>query len=112
MVARHHDKFGRTPVKGSLMRRMLKMMLRPEGATTFELIEVGLRNALIHHYTEVLRNEKGWDVRLFPCPRYRRRSPKGYVYKIVGKMRWDGSYRSLITKDQLDGLTEGLQQQS
>jgi hypothetical protein len=98
----HATKWGRSPAKGTLLRRMLKMLMRPEGATTFEMLEAGIPSGG-GSYMGVLRDQKGWDIRAFPCPEERREPVKGargrrppVVYKVVGRMRWDGGYRTLV----------------
>jgi hypothetical protein len=98
----HRNRWGRSPAKGSLTRRALKMLMRPEGATIFELVEAGLSPRSAARVLTVFRDEKGWDVRSFPCrdesrlwPDVHRTKPSN-VHKIVGRLRWDGSYRSLV----------------
>jgi hypothetical protein len=97
----HATKWGRSPAKGTLLRRLLKMLMRPEGVTAFEAFEAGINS--ITTYIVVLRDQKGWDIRSFPCPVERREMIHGtrhtkppVVYKVVGRMRWDGGYRTLV----------------
>jgi hypothetical protein len=85
------------------MRRMLKMLLRPEGATVDELVEAGIGRRQVARYIIVLTDEKGWDIRGFPRPELRREGVAKrkhlYVYKVVGKMRWNGTYRSFVNAE-------------
>jgi hypothetical protein len=78
---------------------MLKMLLAPEGATIGELLEAGISRSATRTAIITLCDQKGWDIRSFPCPIDRRLyyggNGKTLVYKVVGKMRWDGSYRPI-----------------
>ena len=48
------------------------------------------------------REEKGYDLRFFRCAksraieRHKIGGANAWAWRLVGKMRWDGSYRSFI----------------
>lgn len=77
------------------------MALRPQGVTLGEL-DLAPTNHLTTLITN-LRDQRGWDIRGFPMrpddPRFppaKRSGRYPQVYKVVGKMKWDGTYRSFI----------------
>jgi len=100
-----HSGFGRTPAKGTKARQALLLMLRPGGATYSELFEVYSPKNNKDHISNLVScfvNEKGWDIRTFVLPETDPRFVKKkagrprVIHRIVGKMRWDGSYRSFV----------------
>lgn len=100
-MARAHvrNRFGRTPRKGTKTREVLLMMLRPQGAASYEIDRLFGKGFCAAAIVRTLRDDKGWDVRTFSMPRSD--SPHQYgrlpvVHKVVGKMKWDGSYRSFV----------------
>jgi len=90
---------------GTNIYGIIQMLKRPEGVSTQELIDIGL----IKHlnigpiFNDSLPDQHGYDIRQFPSPENRRnravRGPKGYVYKIVGRHNWDGTYVDYIAED-------------
>lgn len=92
--------FSRPPAKGTKNRKALIMMLR--GATAPAIIEAcEFKGASpMSRIVMRLRDECGYDIRHFPNP-----TPNGKcgrtpgLYKVIGKMKWDGSYRSFINDD-------------
>lgn len=96
--ARHNNRYGRSPRKGTKLRQIIILALRKEGVTSHELgLLLDCSNTVIGSYIDQIRDMKGWDIRAFPAPPERRHSRHGrcYLYRIVGKFFWDGSYRSL-----------------
>lgn len=90
------------PKKGSRRRELLRMMLRPEGVTSFEAEEVGISPTQIKGNVSQFSNEKGWDIRSFKCKDPARIRPIDslkhgrccLVWKIVGRVR-PNRYRAL-----------------
>lgn len=120
-MSRRHFNFGRAPKKGSKLRASVLLMLRPQGATNPEVCEVygtdykrGAGGAnQVYNVIEALREQKGYDVRTFPLPPHDPRQAgfsdpstvgrRPVVHRVVGKMRWDGSYRSFVDPTQNRG---------
>jgi len=86
------NKFSKSPGKGTKSRDVLIMLLKGcTGSDTKAALGVDTSDLLtiIHR----ARDFCGWDIRTF--------KPNGEKYRtnihmIVGKMKWDGSYKSLI----------------
>jgi hypothetical protein len=115
--------FGCSPKKGTKIRQILLRTLRPEGLTPYEAYREGWvrSQSALTSLVEMLRDQKGWDVRVFPLakddPRRsivhgRGRGVGGLtserpgswtVLRCVGRMRWDGSYRSFVDPRQNRG---------
>lgn len=106
-----HSGFGRTPAKGTKARQALLLLIRPQGATSKDICRLYAPKDQSTTLVEYFRNEKGWDIRTSPLapedPRQqdfsakKRRPP--VVHRIVGRMRWDGSYRSFVDPTQNRG---------
>lgn len=104
-VGRYNCGFGRAPRKGSNLRQLVLMAMRPQGVTVWEAEQSGacpphlFSNRLIQ-----LLNEKGYDIRSFPMertvervgPKQMRSKKPPRVWRLVGKIRWDGTYRDLV----------------
>lgn len=101
MSARHH-RFGRPPAKSTLTRRLLLLAMRPEGVTEKESREAGApANRLASLFGTYLPNEKGYDLRHFRCEKHRactgyRNNTNAWAWRLVGKYRWNGTYRSFL----------------
>lgn len=93
-MASPKNKFSKPPRKGTKARNVLLLMLKPEGFARNDIEDEP------HNLTTLiatLRDDKGYDIRKFP----KRKSDKGRaksVYRCIGKMRWDGSYRSFTER--------------
>lgn len=74
------------------------MLLRPQGATRLEIINrLGVSENAIAGMIVVLNDQKGWDIRSFPRKElHTGRGRMPVVYKVVGKVRWNGGYRSFL----------------
>jgi len=79
-----------TPRKGTKTRAAVNLLLRREGATN---LEVGSLAAL----AERLRYDCGFDIAAFPEPSTGKTGRPACRYKIIGRYRWDGSYRSFVS---------------
>jgi hypothetical protein len=103
--ARHQANKMRLPGKGSQLRRMMRLMIRPEGATTREIsIELrgvpktqGLISALIQQAVDYYY----FDIRALPNLNKKDR-PGTVVYKIVGRVRRNGGYRAFSFNQTFD----------
>jgi hypothetical protein len=100
--------FGRPPAKGTQARQVLLLALRPQGVTAWEARQAGVTTkqsfgCLLDQFLD----QKGYDVRSFPLPNDQRtlervgpsavkskKPPR--VWRLVGKLRWNGTYRSFI----------------
>jgi hypothetical protein len=96
--------YGRAPAKGTKSRQLLLMLLRPQGATTWELVQAGLltRNRSMGQWLIQLEDQKGYDIRSFPLHErtLERVGPVGMtskrpplVYKLLGRWTWDRRFR-------------------
>lgn len=105
MTTKHKQGFGRPPRKGTKLRKCLIMMLRPQGILASEIYEI----YEIGSYTNIINsliNEKGYDIRIMPSnvKSALQTNRTLMTYKCVGKMRWDGSYRSFNSRSLEDEL--------
>jgi hypothetical protein len=101
----HHKHKYTTPKKGTKTRQLLLMLLRLQGATMHELrAELGWGKGSIRTNISMLGDFGGWDVRQFPVDNPNRiegmpTSTGGWrkltAYRIVGRDRWGGGYRSI-----------------
>ena len=86
-----------TPAKGTKSRALLLGMLSRRGITATEALEQELivrRSGMAAMLTQFI-NVGGWDIRGFHEPSGTPSSP--YVrYRVVGRFRWEGGYRSFI----------------
>jgi hypothetical protein len=108
--------FGRSPAKGTKIRQFLLMALRSQGVTSWEAVQAGLiRERGLSAFLTMLRDMKGYDVKAFRlAPEQRTLARVGaigvrgknppLVYRLVGRMKWDGSYRTFLRLDALDLL--------
>lgn len=100
---RHKDRFGCTPRKGTKLRAFLRLALRPQGVTAAEAAVIFGTAKLPTQCIRALRDEKGWDVRAFNRKCLGQDISEGdhsyVIYRCVGKMKWDGSYRSFVRGD-------------
>lgn len=94
-----------TPRKGTKTRALLLLMLRPQGATTKEILEkVQMRQQAVLPTIISLRDFGGWDIRIFSVPNPdtsptltgRKRMATTLAYRVVGRLRFHGGYRSFI----------------
>lgn len=85
------------PRKGTKRREILRMLLRPEGVTTYEASEIycDFKSNLTQ-----FSDERGWDIREFPCkdcakcgPNFKKHG-REMIYKIAGRVR-PNRYRAL-----------------
>jgi len=91
-----------SPAKGTLRREILLRMLKPSGVTARELVEIGLAKSegVLPSISERLYADYGYDVRRFlaPNPRHnphQRGSKRNLtVYRVVGRFKDSGGYRS------------------
>lgn len=98
MTTKHPNRYGCSPHKGTKRRSLLLLLLRPQGATYKELEEVtGYGFGTVNNEIGTLKDQKGWDIRAFPLKKGFRKGRKGrLVYKVVGKLKWNGGYRTLV----------------
>jgi len=87
------------PRKGTKARAAVNLMLRREGATAAEIAErVGYNRVnSISAMCEALRNDKGFDIAAFPVAGSGHVGRPPSVYKIIGRYRCNGSYRSFVS---------------
>lgn len=85
-----------TPAKGTKTRELILRMLREEGLTSAEALNAGLirHNSSLTGIIARLEYECGFDIRVIGSQRIERRGRNMYVYRIVGRHRWNGPYRS------------------
>ena len=92
--------FSRSPRKGTKGREILLLLVRPRGATVAEIEDkIGkLRSGGLQTYMRRFSDEMGWDIRSFPDPLtdHPGRGAKPVVYRVIGKMKWDCTYRSFV----------------
>lgn len=86
-----HYGFKKSPRKGSRLRAFLIACLGNEGICGPDATEIIGDGASVAVAVNNLRDQKGWDVRSF-----KRHGVRSVTYRCVGKMRWDGSYRSFV----------------
>lgn len=103
--------FGCSPAKGTQARKLVLMLMRPQGVTSWEAREAFVtERRSFGCLVEQLRDQKGYDIRSFPIPEGERTiervGPSAVsskcpprVWRLVGKMRWNGTYRSFIRLD-------------
>lgn len=89
----------RTPKKGTKGRSVILALLRTPGVTRWEIEEIMGCSLNLHS----LRDEGGWDIRGFPVPNpatvgtwHNYRQKKALAYRIVGRLHYNGKYRSLL----------------
>jgi hypothetical protein len=100
-VGRRLAGFGRPPVKGSLRRSFLLQALSTQGISCQAADVLFRGKGKCRAAVACLINEKGYDLRAF---KNGDRSQSGIgaphkSWRLVGKMRWDGSYRSFINPE-------------
>lgn len=106
--------YGCPPRKGTKARALLLMALRPQGFTAWEVYEtLGYnRGGSLGAAITGLIDQKGYDIRGFHLRRDQyteerfgpkvapgRKTRDPLVYRLVGKHRWNGSYRSFVKLD-------------
>jgi len=86
------------PAKGTKLRQMIILLLRPQGATIAEI--AGVTNQSINNIwglIDKLQDFRGWDIRGFPDPSAKGRPGRNNkIYKIVGKTTDSGRYKDLV----------------
>lgn len=91
------NRYGKPPRKGTKARAFLLRALRPHGCTT---PESGYLPHVLGSTIAQLRDTRGYDIRAFPIPcnhNYRAGETGPRVaYRLVGKWRWNGTYRSFL----------------
>jgi hypothetical protein len=88
------------PAKGTKTRAAVNLMLRREGATTYEIADVtNMSLSAAGSVVQQLIDQRGFDIAVFPEPLTGRRGRRACRYKIIGRYRWDGSYRSFVSTD-------------
>ena len=105
-MSRRLTGFGCPPKKGTAARKVLLRALSANGVTVHEALSMGLVKSARQFSMMVvaLADQKGYDIRLFPCDPSRcaktwRNGGRKNAYRLVGKMRWDGSYRSFVNPE-------------
>ena len=94
-MVRHKNQFSPFPSKGTKRRVMLAMLFREQGATAPEIEEtVGVKTNALGGNLSHFRNDCGVDIRAFPITPPTTGNP--VVYKVIGIMKWSGSYRSFV----------------
>ena len=78
-----------TPRKGTKIRQIVNLALRPCGVCVDDLPDLIPRRHLAIYANGPLRDEYGFDI--LPMGRAPTR------YRIIGRWRYDGSYRSFLT---------------
>lgn len=83
-----------TPRKGTKVRKAVLLLLRPCGATMQQMItETSICKA--SNILEDIKNFYGFDVQIInQIPSKIGRHTN--VYRIIGRWRWNGSYRSFL----------------
>ena len=92
------------PKRGSKTRAILALMLRPQGLTVHEAVQLGLspKSGNLGGPLQQLELFKGWDIRRVSLPeehRKERNNRWGIAYKVVGRYRDSGRYRSFVSAD-------------
>lgn len=98
MIARRHKSgFSRSPRKGTTSRKILLLCLT---GYTVEEMSHACRCPIrtVTKTIDRLRDDCGWDIRRFPRSGRTLNDRRVSVFKVVGKMKWDGSYRSFIER--------------
>ncbi len=94
--------FGKPPKKGTKSRSFLLQALRPEGADSFVFSRsIGTNGVGLSRLAQIMIDQKGYDLRTFLNGKHAvcwdgRKGRPMVSWRLVGKMRWDGSYRSFI----------------
>lgn len=90
---KHKDRYS-TPKKGTKKRQLVLALLNPKGIKTSDMKELGFKDS---GAIENLRNDCGFDVQIIdqqPSPSGKGRPTN--VYRIIGRYRWKGGYRSFL----------------
>ena len=84
----------RKPHKGTMTRQIILLLMRPQGATSKDMMEVGIRkNNSISTVLRTITDDCGFDVQITG------KSDGLYkykIYRIIGKYSWLGKYRSFL----------------
>lgn len=97
---RTKSKYG-TPRKGTKRRKLVLLLLRKQGLTTEQAYEIGMKREDLGGALAALRDDCGFDIQVIGT-RPGRVGTRGfatkhlYVYRIIGRYRWSGSYRSFL----------------
>ena len=93
------------PGKGSQLRRMMRLMIRREGATTreisMELRGVPKTQGMISALIQQAEDYYYFDIRALPNLNKKER-PGTVIYKIVGRVRRNGGYREFSFNQSFD----------
>jgi hypothetical protein len=98
------------PSKGTKRRAMLLKLLQPRGLTAQEAVDAGLAKdrTCLNSAADRLYEDYGYDVRCFKVPNpnhnpHQRGSKKHLaVYRVVGRYRDRGGYRSFTSEATCD----------
>lgn len=87
-----------TPRKDSKSRNIALMLLRDEGATMQEIRETtGMSSVVAHGVLARLDFDCGFDIRRFTEKHIDPTTSRPPLrYRIVGRSRWNGGYRSFV----------------
>lgn len=87
-----------SPRKGTKVRALINLLLKPQGMTTFEAVQAGLvkESTSISGVLARLEYECGFDIRVVGASPRVLKGRRAYIYRIVGRHRWNGQYRSFV----------------
>ena len=88
------------PKPGTKVARVLRLIKRSQGATTYEISQHIGDAKPANDYVGYLRDMAGYDIRSFPVSKSRAHpdSLRGAgAFCCVGRYNWDGSYVDYLT---------------
>lgn len=91
-----------TPKKGTKLRALILGLLKPEGLTRKQINSI---TSYGHTHLTLLQDFGGWDIKGFPVANRNLVDHKKHKtvlsYRIVGRLRFNGGYRSLVCENTL-----------
>lgn len=102
MTIKHKNRWVRTPRVGTKANEIFRALLN--GISSRDLPNLGFTQVQLHREVRRLSDECGFDVRSFlGAPDGRHSGARGSrkqstIYKIVGRVKWNGGYVSFTEK--------------
>ena len=82
---------------GSKTDGIVQQMMQPAGCTRSWAVDVaGIAPNSFGPLIRRLPDMTGYDIRAFKHPRTGKTGRQPYIYRIVGRYKWDGGYESYI----------------
>lgn len=93
------SKYG-TLKRGTKRRQIALLLIRPQGCSALEAyIIVGFNSSLLGCEITRLKDDYGFDIQIIDKRKPNSKDGRGrnqYVWRIIGRWRWNGSYRSFL----------------